>query len=182
MIDSDSPLERRKSAIERKVRVNEQIQISPVRLIDSEGRQVGVVPVEEALRAAEEAKLDLVEVSPTAKPPVCRIMDYGKYKYEMAKKERVAKKNRHIIHVKEIKLRTEISDHDFDFKMRHAVEFIDRGDKVKFTLVFRGREALHRDKGEAVLKRAVQFLENKVVVESDIRSEGRNLIMIIAPK
>jgi translation initiation factor IF-3 len=151
-------------------------------LIDAEGKQVGIVPVDEALRAAEAAHLDLVEVSPTAKPPVCRIMDYGKFKYELAKKERVAKKNRHVIHVKEIKMRSEISDHDFDFKMRHALEFLDRGDKVKFTLVFRGREALHRDKGEAVLKRAVQFLADKAVVESDVRSEGRNLIMILAAK
>ena len=143
---------------------------------------MGIVPIEAAQRAAEEAKLDLVEVSPTAKPPVCRIMDYGKFKYELAKKERQSKKNRHIIHVKEIKLRSEISEHDFDFKMRHAVEFLDRGDKVKFTLVFRGREALHRDKGEAVLKKAFHLLEDRTTVESDVRSEGRNLIMILAPK
>lgn len=109
-------------------------------------------------------------------------MDYGKFKYEIAKKERVAKKNRHVIHVKEIKMRSEISDHDFEFKMRHAVEFFERGDKVKFTLVFRGRESLHRDIGEAVLKRVAQFLEDRVVTESDIRPEGRNLIMILAPK
>jgi len=143
---------------------------------------VGIIPIDEALRAAEATHLDLVEVSPTAKPPVCRIMDYGKFRYELAKKERLAKKNRHVIHVKEIKLRSEISDHDFDFKMCHAIDFIEHGDKVKFTLVFRGREALHRDIGEAVLKRVAQFLENKAVTESDIRSEGRNLIMIMAPK
>ena len=140
------------------------------------------MPIETAQRAAEDAKLDLVEVSPTAKPPVCRIMDYGKFKYELAKKERLSKKNRHIIHVKEIKLRSEISEHDFDFKMKHAVEFLGRGDKVKFTLVFRGREALHRDKGESVLKRALHLLEDKTVIESDVRSEGRYLIMILAPK
>ena len=143
---------------------------------------MGIIPIDEALRAAEATHLDLVEVSPTAKPPVCRIMDYGKFRYELAKKERLAKKNRHVIHVKEIKLRSEISDHDFDFKMSHAIDFIEHGDKVKFTLVFRGREALHRDIGEAVLKRVAQFLENKAVTESDIRSEGRNLIMIMAPK
>ena len=143
---------------------------------------MGIVPIDDALRAAEEVHLDLVEVSPTAKPPVCRIMDYGKFRYELAKKERLAKKNRHVIHVKEIKLRSEISDHDFDFKMCHAIDFIEHGDKVKFTLVFRGREALHRDIGEAVLKRVAQFLENKAVTESDIRPEGRNLIMIMAPK
>lgn len=153
-----------------------------MRLIDAEGKQIGVVPVEEALRAAEAAHLDLVEVSPTAKPPVCRVMDYGKFKYELAKKERTAKKNRHVIHVKEIKMRSEISEHDFDFKIRHANEFLDRGDKVKFTLVFRGREILHRDMGESVLKRVALTLEDRAVVESDVRSEGRNLIMIMAPK
>ncbi len=167
---------------DRKVRVNEQIQISPVRLIDAEGKQVGVVPIEDAMRAAEAASLDLVEVSPTAKPPVCRIMDYGKFKYELSKKERTAKKNRHVIHVKEIKMRSEISEHDFDFKLKHAVEFLGRGDKVKFTLVFRGREVLHKDIGEAVLKRVAQSLEDRAVVEADIRHEGRNLMMIMAPR
>lgn len=167
---------------DKKVRVNEQIQISPVRLIDAEGKQVGVIPVDEALRAAEAANLDLVEVSPTAKPPVCRIMDYGKFKYEISKKERVAKKNRHVIHVKEIKMRSEISEHDFNFKMKHAIEFMEKGDKVKFTLVFRGREVLHKDIGEAVLKRAAQFLEDRALIEADVRPEGRNLMMVMAPR
>ena len=151
-------------------------------MIDEEGKQVGVIPIEEALRLAENAHLDLVEVSPTAKPPVCRIMDYGKFKYEISKKVRTARKHRHVIHVKEIKLRSEISDHDFEFKMKHAEEFFQRGDKVKFTLVFRGREALHRDIGEEVLKRVTQVLEDKAAVESGIRSEGRNLMLIMAPK
>lgn len=151
-------------------------------MIDEEGKQVGVIPIEEALRLAENAHLDLVEVSPTAKPPVCRIMDYGKFKYEISKKVRTARKHRHVIHVKEIKLRSEISDHDFEFKMKHAEEFFQRGDKVKFTLVFRGREALHRDIGEEVLKRVTQALEDKAAVESGIRSEGRNLMLIMAPK
>jgi len=167
---------------EKKVRVNEQIQISPLRLIDEAGKQVGIVPIEEALRLADQAHLDLVEVSPTAKPPVCRIMDYGKFKYEISKKVRTARKHRHVIHVKEIKLRSEISEHDFNFKMKHAEEFLQRGDKVKFTLVFRGREALHRDIGEGVLKKVTQALEEKAVIESSIRSEGRNLMMIVAPK
>lgn len=153
-----------------------------MRLIDAEGKQIGVIPIEEALQAAETAHLDLVEVSPTAKPPVCRIMDYGKFKYELAKKERISKKNRHIIHVKEIKMRSEISEHDFDFKIKHANEFLDRGDKVKFTLVFRGREILHRDKGETVLKRVATTLEERAVVELGVRSEGRNLIMIMASR
>lgn len=151
-------------------------------MIDEEGKQVGIIPIEEALRLAEQAHLDLVEVSPTAKPPVCRIMDYGKFKYEISKKVRTARKHRHVIHVKEIKLRSEISDHDFEFKMKHAEEFFQRGDKVKFTLVFRGREALHRDIGEAVLKRVTKALEDKAVIESGIRAEGRNLMLIMAPK
>jgi translation initiation factor IF-3 len=151
-------------------------------LIDEEGKQVGIVPIEEALRLAEQAHLDLVEVSPTAKPPVCRIMDYGKFKYEISKKVRVARKHRHVIHVKEIKLRSEISEHDFNFKMKHAEEFLSRGDKVKFTLVFRGREALHRDIGENILKKVTQALEEKAIIESSIRNEGRNLMMIVAPK
>ena len=140
------------------------------------------MPVQEALKYAAEAELDLVEVSPTAKPPVCRVLDYGKYKYELSKKARVAKKHRHVVHIKEIKMRSEISEHDFDFKVKHAIEFFSRGDKVKFTLVFRGREALHKDIGEQVLKRVKEVLNDTAVVESDIRNEGRNLIMIMASK
>jgi len=153
-----------------------------VRLIDHEGTQVGIVPNQEAMRYAEEVGLDLVEVSPTAKPPVCRVMDYGKYKYEISKKARIARKNRHIVHVKEIKMRSEISEHDFDFKIKHAIEFLQRGDKVKFTLVFRGREALHKDIGRAVLERAKSVLADKAAVESDIRNEGRNMTMIVGSK
>lgn len=162
--------------------MNQQIKISPVRLIDMDGNQVGVVSIDEARRHAEEAGLDLVEVSPNAKPPVCRIMDYGKYKYEVSKKAKVARKNRHIVHVKEIKMRSEISGHDFDFKMKHAEEFMDRGDKVKFTIMFRGREILHKDHGEAVLNRIKELFEERAAVESNIRLEGRNLSMIMAPK
>ena len=109
-------------------------------------------------------------------------MDYGKFKYEISKKERTAKKNRHVIHVKEIKMRSEISEHDFDFKLKHAIEFLEKGDKVKFTLVFRGREVLHKDIGEAVLKRVAQSLDERASVEAPIRSEGRNLTMVMAPK
>jgi translation initiation factor IF-3 len=109
-------------------------------------------------------------------------MDYGKYKYELSKKARIARKNRHVVHVKEIKMRSEISDHDFDFKIKHAIEFLGRGDKVKFTLVFRGRESLHKNIGESVLKRVKDVLANHAVIESDIRDEGRNLTMIMASK
>jgi len=131
---------------------------------------------------AEKAGLDLVEVSPTAKPPVCRVMDYGKFKYELAKKARHARKGRHVVQIKEIKMRSEISEHDFDFKMKHAIEFLHRGDKVKFTLVFRGRESLHKELGYGVLDRVKQQIVAHGVIERDIRDEGRNLTIITTPK
>lgn len=134
------------------------------------------------MKYADEEELDLVEVSPTAKPPVCRVLNYGKYKYELSKKERLARKSRHIVHVKEIKMRSEISDHDFNFKVKHALEFFQKKDKVKFTLVFRGRESLHKDIGRAVLERVKVVTVDYAQVESDIRNEGRNLTMILAPK
>jgi len=162
--------------------VNDRITASPVRLIDKEGKQIGIVSLEQALSRAEEVGLDLVEVSPNADPPVCRIMDYGKYRYEVTKRAKMARKKRHIIHIKEIKMRPEISDHDFEFKIKHATEFLKRGDKVKFTLVFRGREILHKDIGRAVLERAIKELEDIATVETGIHSEGRNYSMLIAPK
>ena len=167
---------------EKRVRVNEQINVSPVRLIDEEGTQIGIVPIEQALGVAEEAGLDLVEVSPNTKPPVCKVMNYGKYKYEISKKTKSAHKGRHVSHVKEIKMRPEISEHDFNFKIKHAIEFLKRGDKVKFTLVFRGREILHKDIGEDVLRRIIEVLQDYAVLESSIRSEGRNLAMIMVSK
>jgi len=153
-----------------------------VRLIDKDGNQIGVVPIENALESAAETGLDLVEISPNAKPPVCRIMNYGKYKYEISKKAKKARKNRNIIHVKEIKMRSEISDHDFNFKVRHAEEFLKRGDKVKFTLVFRGREILHKEIGENVLNRIIESLQDIAAVETPIRKDGNNLTMIMVSK
>lgn len=164
------------------MRVNEQIRISPIRLIDEEGKQIGVVPIDTARKEAEQAGLDLVEVSPNADPPVCRIMDYGKFRYEITKRAKVARKKRHVVHIKEIKMRPEISEHDFDFKVKHARDFLSRGDKVKFTLVFRGREILHKDHGRSVLDRVVEVLNDIASVETDIHSEGRNLSMLVSPK
>lgn len=164
------------------MRVNQQIRVSPIRLIDEEGNQIGIVPVDEARNQAESAGLDLVEVSPNATPPVCRIMDYGKYRYEITKRAKVARKKRHVVHIKEIKMRPEISEHDFDFKIKHAKEFLSRGDKVKFTVIFRGREILHKDHGRIVLQRTVGILEDIASVETDIHSEGRNMSMLVAPK
>jgi len=162
--------------------VNEEITISPVRMIDEEGKQIGIISIEKALDAANEAGLDLVEVAPNSSPPVCRIMDYGKYRYENSKKTKQTRKKRHVFHIKEIKMRSEISDHDFNFKIRHAIEFLKRGDKVKFTLVFRGREILHKEIGEEVLKRIAETLVDIAVIESPVRSEGRNITMIMTTK
>ena len=158
------------------------ITVPTVRLVDQDGEQVGIVPTDQAMEMADQAGLDLVEVAPNSKPPVCRIMNYGKYKYEIAKKQKVAKKNRHISHVKEIKMRSEISEHDYSFKLKHAIEFLRRGDKVKFTLVFRGREILHRDKGEGVLRRIETDLAEIANVEMLRKREGNNLAMIMVSK
>jgi len=164
------------------LRVNERIRISPVRLIDETGEQVGIVPTDEARAMAAEQGLDLVEVAPNSRPPVCRIMDYGKYKYEQARKAREAKKRQHTITVKEIKMRPKIEDHDFGFKLRHARRFLEEGDKVKFTLRFRGREMTHPELGERVLVRVKEELSELATVESDVKREGRQMTMLMAPR
>jgi translation initiation factor IF-3 len=151
-------------------------------LVGVDGQQVGIVPTEEALRLAEEAGLDLVEVAPQAKPPVCRIMDYGKYKYEESQKAKRAKKKQHIIQVKEIKLRPKIEDHDFEFKLRHARNFLSKDNKVKVTLMFRGREIAHIDLARAVMERFAESLEEDGVIEVPIKREGRNLVMVVGPR
>lgn len=168
--------------VTKNVRINQQIRISPVRLIDSDGSQVGVVPLEEARQRAVELDLDLVEVAPTARPPVCRIMDYGKFKYRENKKAREAKKKQHVIQMKEIKLRSKIDDHDLQFKLRHARKFLEKHDKVKVTMVFRGREVVHKDLGERILKRVYDEVSDLAVQEGDIKMEGRNMILILTPK
>ncbi len=151
-------------------------------MVGVDGQQVGIVPTEEALRLAEEAGLDLVEVAPQAKPPVCRIMDYGKYKYEESQKAKRAKKKQHIIQVKEIKLRPKIEDHDFEFKLRHARNFLSKDNKVKVTLMFRGREIAHIDLARAVMERFAESLEEDGVIEVPIKREGRNLVMVVGPR
>ncbi|MBA2564880.1 MAG: translation initiation factor IF-3 [Gemmatimonadetes bacterium] len=165
-------------------RVNRQIRISPIRLIGDEGEQLGVVAVDEALRIAEEKGFDLVEVAPTARPPVCKIMDYGKFKYDTAKKEREARKKQHNVQLKEIRYRPNIEDHDFDFKTNHVVEFLKEGNKVKVTVMFRGREMTHTEHGRAVLDRVSTVVGEQGIgnVESTPKLEGRNMSMIVAPK
>lgn len=167
---------------EPRVRVNEQIRISPVRLIGADGEQVGIVPVEEAQRTAAERGLDLVEVAPGARPPVVKVMDYGKYRFEQAKAARAAKKKQHVIHLKEVKYRPGISDHDFEFKTRHAREFLQEGNKVKLTMMFRGRQVTHPELGREVLMRAYHEVEDIGKIELEPKLEGRNMTMVLAPK
>ena len=167
---------------EKRVRVNRQIRISPVRVISDSGEQLGVLPVDEALAMAEDRGLDLVEVAPMARPPVVKIMDYGKYKFEEAKAARAAKKKQHIIHIKEVKYRPGIDEHDFDFKTRHAREFLQDGNKVKVTMMFRGRQMARPDMGKAVLDRVAEALADIGKIEFEAKLEGRNMTMVIAPK
>jgi len=163
-------------------RVNEQIGASNVRLIDHRGEQVGIVPRTQALQMASDLGLDLVEISPSADPPVCKILDYGKFKYEAQKKAAEARKRQKTIDVKEIKMRPAINDHDYDVKMRAVRRFLEEGDKVKVTLRFRGRELAHQELGHKVLDRVRQDVADSTKVEQEPRMEGRQLVMVIAPK
>ncbi len=138
--------------------------------------------MEEAIQAAQERGLDLVEVAPLARPPVVKIMDYGKYRFEQAKAARAARKKQHVIHVKEVKYRPGISDHDFEFKTRHARHFLEEGNKVKLTMMFRGRQVTHPELGQEVLDRVLEALKDVAKIESDSRLEGRNMTMVLAPK
>ncbi len=167
---------------DKRVRVNRQIRISPVRLIGDDGEQKGIMPVEQAIAQAESLGLDLVEVAPNARPPVCRIMDYGKFKYEGARKARKAKKKQHTVQVKEVKFRPGIEEHDFEFKLRHARRFLDEGNKVKATMMYRGRQITHAEIGRDVLLRVAQELEDIAKIEAHPNLEGRNMTMILAPK
>ena len=172
----------RNESNEDRTRVNEQIRISTVRLVGADGEQVGIVPIEEARRAAEERGLDLVEVAAMARPPVVKVMDYGKYRFEQAKAAKAAKKKQHIIHLKEVKYRPGVSGHDFDFKTRHARKFLEEGNKVKLTMMFRGRQITHPELGREVLLRVVAELEEIAKIEMHPKLEGKNMTMVLAPK
>jgi translation initiation factor IF-3 len=167
---------------EQRVRVNRMIRISPVRLVDADGSQVGIVPLDEAFRLASERELDLVEVAPSARPPVVKVMDWGKYKFEQAKAARAAKKKQHVIQIKEVKYRPGIDDHDFDFKTRHARQFLEEGNKVKLTMMFRGRQVTHPELGRDVLYRVFEEVKTIAKIEAEPRLEGRNMTMVLAPK
>jgi translation initiation factor IF-3 len=167
--------------INEKVRVNRQIRISPVRVIAPDGEQLGILPIERAQEIADEQGLDLVEVAPLARPPVCRIMDYGKFKYEEQRQAREARKKQHHVQLKEVKMRPGIEEHDFDFKIRHARRFLEEGNKVKLTMMFRGRQMAHPEFGRQVLDRVTGALQDVSKVESQPMMEGRSMTMVLAP-
>ena len=169
-------------AKERQDRRNADITVPRVRVIEDDGSQVGIMMTADALKRAQEAGLDLVEVSPNADPPVCKIMDYGKFKYEEQKKKNEARKKQKTIDVKEIKLRPNIDRHDYDVKMRSIVKFLNEGDKVKVTMRFRGREMAHQNLGLDVLHRVRDDLEELSKIEQFPKMEGRQMVMVLSPK
>ncbi len=162
--------------------MNEDIEARSVRLVGADGSMLGVVEIDEALGAAEAAGLDLVEFSPNAEPPVCKVLDYGRFKYEAQKKKNEARKKQKTIEVKEIKMRPGIEQHDYDTKMRSVRRFLDEGDKVKVTLRFRGRELAHQEVGRAVLQRVQNELGDLVKVEQFPKMEGRQMVMVMSPR
>ncbi|WP_347439492.1 translation initiation factor IF-3 [Fodinisporobacter ferrooxydans] len=164
------------------VQINEAIRAREVRLIDVNGDQLGIVAFREALRIASEKNLDLVNVAPTAKPPVCRIMDYGKFKYEQSKREKESRKNQKVISIKEIRMTPNIEEHDFETKLRNVMKFLEAGDKVKIAVRFRGREITHTAIGQSVLERMAKAVEEISMVERSPKLEGRQMIMILSPK
>ncbi|MBQ0725284.1 MAG: translation initiation factor IF-3 [Cycloclasticus sp.] len=166
----------------KKVRINEDITVANVRLIDHEGEKVGVVTIENALSLAADVELDLVEVSPTASPPVCRIMDYGKFRFEASKKLQATKKKQKNVQVKEIKFRPGTDIGDYNVKLRNLRSFLENGDKTKITVRFRGREMAHRELGMDLLKRVEKDLEELAMVEQWPKFEGRQMVMVMAPK
>jgi translation initiation factor IF-3 len=162
--------------------INEKIRAPQVRVIGADGSQLGIIPIEKALQLAAEAQLDLVEVAPNAEPPVCKIMDYGKFKYQQNKRSQEAKKKASVIQVKEVKIRPKTDDHDLEFKIRHIRRFLAQKDKAKVTMLFRGREIVYSDLGLKILERVLEALQDEVVVEQRPKMEGRNLVMVLAPK
>jgi translation initiation factor IF-3 len=163
------------------IRINEYIRVPEIRVIDADGTQLGIIPAHQALEKARERGLDLVEVSPNAAPPVCRIMDFGKYKYEIAKKQKISKAKQHVIKIKEIKFHPKTGENDYNYRLVQAKEFLEKGYKVKATVVFRGREMAHIDYGARWLKKMIEDLEGVGVAETNSTQEGRNVNMIFAP-
>jgi translation initiation factor IF-3 len=162
-------------------RINDRIRVSEVRLIDENGEQVGVVPTAQALERARNADLDLVEIAPTAKPPVCRILDYSKYKYEQEQRKKAARKHQQQVTVREMKLRPKIATHDYNTKKGHILRFLKDQNKVKVTIMFRGREQAHPERGEALLRKLAGELAELATIEQEPNQEGRNMTMMLAP-
>ncbi len=162
--------------------INEEIRDKEIRVISNEGEQLGIMSASEALKLAESKNLDLVKIAPAAKPPVCKIMDYGKFRFEKAKKEKEAKKNQKIIEIKEIRLSLNIDTHDFETKINHARKFIASGNKVKVSIRFRGREMAHSDLGLSTMQRCAEAMADCASVEKPAKLEGRQMLMFLAPK
>ena len=162
--------------------MNEAIRSKEIRLISDTGEQLGIVSILDGLKRAQEKNLDLVEVAPGAKPPVCRIMDYGKFKYEQNKKVKESRKNQRVINIKEVKLRPGIEEHDINVKLKNAIRFLKSGDKVKVTIMFRGREISHSELGKELCEKFAKELEEYAVIEKRPSVEGRNMIMVLSPK
>ncbi len=165
----------------KELRINRNIRVREVRLIDDKGNQLGIVPTPEAVKQAQEAGLDLVEVAPNGNPPVCKILDYGKYKFDQEKKNREAKKKQKQVKLKEIRMQPKIEEHDINFKTKHIQEFLDDGNKVKVTVRFRGRELAHTELGKDVLKNVLERLDENYNLDRPPQMEGRFMSMIISP-
>jgi len=167
---------------EKKFRINQEIRVPRVRLISEDGAQAGVITTQEALHLAEEKGFDLVEVSPDADPPVCRLLDFGKFKYEQRKKQQQAKKKQHVVHVKEVRLRPITEEHDVETKVKHAREFLSKGDKVVIDMVFRGRQLAHKDIGREIMDRVIKQLEDIAKVEQRVMMQGSHMTATLSPK
>ena len=168
--------------IKRFIRINEKIRVPQVRLVGLEGDQLGVVTIQKAMEIANQYDLDLVEVAPQANPPVCRIIDFSKFKYDQEKKEREAKKHQHQVHIKEIRIKPNIDEHDYQVKLRQAVSFLKKKDKVKVSMFFRGRQMEHMDLGKKILDRFIADTHSDGQIEKDPSLEGRIMSLVIAPK
>ncbi|MBZ2175941.1 translation initiation factor IF-3 [Schnuerera sp. xch1] len=166
----------------KELQINEEIREREVRLIDSDGKQIGVVPIKKALNIAYEKKLDLVKVAPNAKPPVCKVMNYGKYKYEMSKKEKEAKKNQKVINIKEMRMSPNIEEHDLNVKAGKTIEFLKNGNKVKVSVRFKGRQLGHTEAGRKVLLKFAELTSEYGTIDKQPKMEGRNMVMFLVSK
>ena len=166
----------------KELQINEQIRDKEVRVVDSDGTQLGILPIRQAMDLADQRNLDLVKIAPQAKPPVCKIIDYGKYRFEQSKREKEQRKNQRIVEIKEVRLSLNIDTHDFETKKNHAVRFISEGNKVKASIRFRGREMGHPELGQEIMKRFADAMSEVANVEKPAKLEGRTMLMFLAPK